>query len=64
MEPGTLKAKVARGVFPQWLLETPLWIQLNPCEYRTLCRILMHTVYDTVYYSSWTEVQSCLCIRP
>ena len=30
MQPGTLKDKVARGAFPQWLLETPLWVQLNP----------------------------------
>lgn len=35
MAPGTLRQKVAHGVFPQWLLETPLWIQLNP--YGTPC---------------------------
>eukprot|EP01051_Picozoa_sp_SAG22_P026263 SAG22_NODE_8201_length_675_cov_0.977431_2_plen_86_part_00 len=30
MQPGTLRDKVARGVYPRWLLETRLWVQLNP----------------------------------
>ena len=35
MQPGTLKDKIARGTFPQWLVETPLWIQLNPYAVRS-----------------------------
>ena len=40
MQAGTLKDKLARGSFPQWLTETPLWIQLNPYAVRSQQQIL------------------------
>eukprot|EP01052_Picozoa_sp_SAG31_P065872 SAG31_NODE_24678_length_476_cov_1.228117_1_plen_148_part_10 len=32
MQPGTLHDKLRRGQYPKWLLETPLWVQLNPYQ--------------------------------
>ena len=55
MAPGTLHDKVARNQFPRWLLETPLWVQLNP--YTAPC-------YNRGKYTCMINNDTRSCCRP